>query len=261
MKQRWKRMSLILMAIAIGMSLSGCFISPKNTARRFQAGLEAKYGEEFHVISMGGRNAGNMDIIQAHCYPEANEEIVFNAQMDTSGTIVRDGYVSAYVTNEVEQYIKGLFEAEGLEVQINFSASGTDIGELYNLDLSDENLLDTAMGYDISWGGTIAVRDIGDMEEMANKIYKVMNELWQNYPQIREWSKVFVIADEDFDACVVEMKKEDTISNSFFLHYGVEGESTVNINKTVDDVLVEGVYKTEEEILQNLLEEFTDYYH
>ena len=259
MKQSWKRIGVILLIVIMGLNLYGCF-TPKRTASQIEAALEAKYGEEFRVINMGGRNGGNMDVITAHCCPVVNEDIVFQARLDSSGNLVSDGYVQSFAINEVEEYIKGVFEKHGLTVQINFMCSGAEMSEISKLDPSDEYFLETAVGYDVRWGGIIAVQDIGNLDDMAEYLYEVMEEIWKQYPQIQEWNRVFIISVEDYDTCVEEMRKYDFVHTSLFRDYEIQGSVAMSINKVEEGDVIEGISKTEEEILQELQEEYDEYF-
>ena len=197
-----------------------------------------------------------MDVITAHCCPVANEDIVFQARLDSNGNLVSDGYGISYVTNEVEQYVANLFSENGLDTQINFGCLGKEAGELSNLDLTDEDLLTTAFGYDVFFGGNIAVRDTGSMEDMAAIIYRIVNEVMVDNNPARMRFGIFIVGDADYDACVEEMRKYDSVSELFFRNYDTKGLVSVWINKEEN----EGINMTEEEILQKLEEEVNEFY-
>ncbi len=105
-----KKLLLTITALAIVLSLSGCYWEGKTKLHSEQLlldELEEKYNEEFIIQQIGVSSARSGGPLVAYCSPKDDEELVFETELYQFGDNIslRDMYIQSIVRREMKEQI------------------------------------------------------------------------------------------------------------------------------------------------------------
>ena len=228
--------------------ISGCTKSLLNQsdANKIEMMLKEKYGEDFKVYSIGGRQPFNPNSsVKAYCYSINNPNAKFEVTLDNVNDVINDGYPESIISSFAAKRIQKVFDESEIKATVKGDIYLAKFEKIIKEDELDELIENTE---DIVVSADIMVTNIDDYEKLYNASIIALNKFQKNGNLLKVLN-IINLRESDYNSYLSEFVETPFFSTKEFQNYGVLlGNSYVRIE---NNIILTDFEQFKEEIFKN----------
>ena len=207
-----KRIFNLLLCSILLFNLMGCsYSSGEKIGAEIEMQLESKYGKQFTVSSLGGRNAEKKGVT-AYVYADEDPTMLFTIRMNSeNNTITYNNYEYRLVLRKIENMINSAFAKYGIESVCYIESSLYDDSVGTNI-----TAYEYIQNYKPEWLSIAQIIKDGN-NVTASNIEKVYKEIHRELDNQFLGIGLYVITSNDYDVVADKVMRETQIFDEYRL--------------------------------------------